>query len=67
MNKGNEQMTTASPFVKAVAIIQSCETLEQMTIAFRYAKFAGAWYNDNNYSFRILARIWNAKLQELKK
>lgn len=56
-----------SPFIKAVNIIQSCETVAQMEMAFKYLKYAGEYYKDHNETFRILTRIYNAKLEELRK
>lgn len=55
-----------SPYVKACKVIESCETLEQMTAAFRFNKIVGAHYNDNNTTFRILGTLWNEKLKRMR-
>lgn len=55
-----------SSFIKACVVIESCENVSQMEMSFRYLKIAGAQYNDNNETFRILANIWSAKLEALR-
>jgi len=36
-----------------------------MGVAFHYIKLAGAQFNDNNQTFRILVGMWNLRLQYL--
>lgn len=55
-----------SPFIKAVKVLDSCNNVNQMEMAFRFIKIVGEQYNDKNETFRILANMWSVKLEELR-
>ena len=53
-------------FIKCSNVINKCDNRDQMGAAFHYIKLAGARFNDNNQTFRLLAKMWNVRLQYLR-